>query len=175
MTTLTAQILVGDPHPFDDGIIPSHFIFLKENNQPSWSLVKANVFQGNKNYDVSEIVWKPTKENMLEDALLMVAIHVLKNKEIVKIAKDFSNRIDSQMMELYTDLNKEQRDLLYKKCRELSEFPKIILSIFRSSTLEEQITVLEQYKMEVEVCIPVYSRLNYRAKENSRIEGSLLR
>ena len=175
MSTLTAQILVGNPHPFDDGIIPSHFIFLKENNQPSWSLVKANVFQENKNYKLSEIVWRPTLENMLEDALLMVAIHVLKNKEIIKIAKDFSSKIDSQLLELNSHLNNEQKEVLYKKCRELSEFPKIIISIFRSSTIEEQISVLEEYKMEVEVCTPVYSRLNYRAKENSRIEGSLFR
>jgi hypothetical protein len=175
MSTLTAQILVGSPHPYDDGIVPSHFIFLKENDQPSWNLVRANVFQENKTYKLSKIVWKPTLENMLEDGLLMVAIHVMKNKEIIKIAKDYSSKIESQLLELYSDLNNKQRDILYQKCRELSEFPKIIISVFRSSTIEKQITVLEKYKMEVEVCTPIYSRLNYRAKENSRIEGSLFR
>jgi len=175
MATLTAQILVGSSHPFGDGIIPSHYLFLSENSRPSWKLVRANVFQETKTYKLSKIVWIPTVENMLEDALLMVAIHVLKNKEIIKIAKDYSSKIESQLLELYSDLNNKQRDILYQKCRELSEFPKIIISVFRSSTIEEQITVLEKYKMEVEVCTTIYSRLNYRAIENSRIEGSLFR
>ena len=110
---------------------------------------------------------------MLEDALLMVAIHVMKNKEIIKIAKDYSSKIESQLLELYSDLNNKQRDILYKKCRELSEFPKIIISVFRSSTIEKQITVLEKYKMEVEVCTPTYSRLYSGSDKNERIEGSL--
>ena len=146
---------------------------MKENDQPSWNLVRANVFQESKTYKLSKIVWKPTLENMLEDALLMVAIHVMKNKEIIKIAKDYSSKIESQLLELYSDLNNKQRDILYQKCRELSEFPKIIISVFRSSTIEGQITVLEKYKMEVEVCTPTYSRLYSGSDKNERIEGSL--
>ena len=172
MATLTAQILIGEPHPFKDGIIPSHYLFLSENSQPSWKLVKTNIYQVN-NKKFPEIKWNPTVENMIEDGLLMVAIHIIKNKEIIKIAKDFSSKIDSQTLELYSDLNDKQRDILYEKCRELSVFPKLIISIFRSSTIEKQLAVLEKYKMEVEVCTPTYSRLYSGSVKNERIEGSL--
>ncbi len=172
MATLTAQILIGDPHPFDDGIIPSHYLFLSENSQPSWKLVKTNIYQVN-NDKFPKIGWRPTVENMLEDGLLMVAIHIVKNKEIIKIAKDFSGKIESQYLELYSDLNDKQRDILYQKSRELSVFPKLIISVFRSSTIEKQLAVLEKYKMEVEVCTPTYSRLYSGSDKNERIEGSL--
>lgn len=172
MATLTAQILIGEPHPFKDGIIPSHYLFLSENSQPSWKLVKTNIYQVN-NKKFPEIKWNPTVENMIEDGLLMVAIHIIKNKEIIKIAKDFSSKIDSQTLELYSDLNDKQRDILYEKCRELSVFPKLIISIFRSSTIEKQLAVLEKYRMEVEVCTTTYSRLSSGLAKNERIEGSL--
>ena len=49
MGTVTAQILIGSPHPNDGGIIPSHYLFLSENDRPSWTLVRANIFQVSKN------------------------------------------------------------------------------------------------------------------------------
>ena len=131
MATLTAQILIGDPHPFKDGIIPSHYLFLSENSQPSWKLVGTNIFKVN-NKKYPEIAWNPSVEDMLEDGLLMIAIHILKNKEIIKMAKDFSSKIDSQYLALYSELNTKQRNMLYQKCRELSGFPKLIISVFRS-------------------------------------------
>ena len=56
MGTVTAQILIGSPHPNDGGIIPSHYLFLSENDRPSWSLVGANIFQENeKEFSSDEI------------------------------------------------------------------------------------------------------------------------
>ena len=68
---------------------------------------------------------------MVEDAVLMVATHILKNEEIVNMAREFSNKIDSQLLELRFDLDDDQRDRLYQKCRELSAFPKMMISIFQ--------------------------------------------
>ena len=172
MATLTAQILIGEPHPFKDGIIPSHYLFLSENSQPSWKLVGTNIFKVN-NKKFPEIAWNPSVEDMLEDGLLMIAIHILKNKEIIKMAKDFSSKIDSEYLALYSELNTKQRNMLYQKCRELSCFPKLIISVFRSSTIEKQLAVLEKYRMEVEVCTTTYSRLSPGLAKNERIEGSL--
>ena len=90
------------------------------------------------------------------------------------MAREFSNKIDSQLLELRSDLDDDQRDRLYQKCRELSAFPKMMISIFRSSTIEKQLIVLENYKMEIEVCTPIYSRLYSRWTENFQIEGSLI-
>ena len=172
MATKTAQIIIGSPHPNDDGIIPSHYLFLSENNMPSWQLVKENLYNEEKNKYL-KIVWIPTVENMLEDGLLMVAVHVLKNKEILEIANVYSDKLESKRLELYSDLDEEQRNNLYQKCRELSEFPKLIISVFRSSSIERQLAVLEKYKMDVEVCTPIYSRLYSGWLNETRVEGSL--
>ena len=43
MSTITAQILVGSPHPNKDGIIPSNYLFLSENSAPGWVLVRENI------------------------------------------------------------------------------------------------------------------------------------
>jgi len=172
MGTLTANILIGSPHPNKDGIIPSHYMFLSENSAPSWTLVKENVDNEDKN-KYPNIVWLPTVENMLEDGLLMVAAHVLKNHEILEMAKDYTKKIESERLELYSDLDDAQRNNLYQKCRELSKFPKLIISVFRSSSIETQLAVLEKYDMDVEVCTPIYSRLYSEWQNEIRIEGSL--
>ena len=172
MGTLTAQILVGSSHPNDHGIIPSNYLFLSEGDRLAWILVGANILQENEK-EFSKIVWLPSLNNMLEDAILMVAIHILKNEEIVNMAREFTSNISSKVFEIHSELNDENRDLLYQKCKELSEFPKIIISIFSSSSLEKHLIVLEKYKMEVEVCNPSYSRLYSRWNQNFQIEGSL--
>ena len=172
MGTLTANILIGSPHPNKDGIIPSHYMFLSENSAPSWTLVKENVDNEDKN-KYPNIVWLPTVENMLEDGLLMVAAHVLKNHEILEMATDYTKKIESERLELYSDLDDAQRNNLYQKCRELSKFPKLIISVFRSSSIETQLAVLEKYDMDVEVCTPIYSRLYSEWQNEIRIEGSL--
>jgi hypothetical protein len=59
MGTMTAQILVGSGHPYHDGISPSHYLFLFENNQPAWVLVKENIFPGNTR-EIDKITWAPT-------------------------------------------------------------------------------------------------------------------
>jgi hypothetical protein len=110
---------------------------------------------------------------MLEDGLLMIAIHVLKNQKIIEMANDYSAKIESKRLELYSDFDEEQRKNLYQNCRELSEFPKLIISVFRSSSIERQLAVLEKYKMDVEVCSPIYSRLYSGWLNETRIEGSL--
>ena len=171
MATLTAQILIGESHPNKDGLLPTHYLFLSENSRPSWKLVKENYYHGVTKSP--KIVWVPTIENMLEDGLLMIAIHVLKNQEIIEMANDYSVKIESKRLELYSDLDEEQRNNLYQNCREFSEFPKLIISVFRSSSIERQLAVLEKYKMDVEVCTPIFSRLYSGWLNETRIEGSL--
>ncbi|MEW6110475.1 MAG: hypothetical protein AB1632_15120 [Nitrospirota bacterium] len=171
MATLTAQILIGSPHPNHDGINPTHYLFLSENDRPAWVLVDQNIFQ-NERSGFTKVTWIPTVENMLEDALLMVVINILKNREIIEMAKGVFGKIESERVELYSNFNESQLNTLYRKCREISDFPKMIISVFRGSTIEKQLAVLEQYKMDVEVCAPIYSRLYSPWTNENRIEGS---
>ncbi len=172
MATLTAQILVGGPHPNHDGINPTHYLFLSENHRPAWILVDQNIFQG-KQLGHSKITWIPTVENMLEDALLMIAIHVRKNREIIEHAKDFCSEIQTDRLELYSVLEESQLKQLYQECRAITDFPKLIVSVFRRSTIEKQLPLLEEYKMDVEICRVNYSRLYSSWTKDTKIEGSL--
>lgn len=172
MGTMTAQILVGRPHPNHDGIEPTHHLFLSENSRPAWVLVPQNIF-GEDRTTQNKITWIPTVESMLEDAFLMIAIRIKKNHEIIELAKSFYNSTQSDKLELYKHFSDSQRKLLYEKCRQLSDFPKIIISVFRNSTIQGQLQIIGQYKMDVEVCCPTYSRLFSVWSKETKIEGSL--
>ena len=172
MATLTAQILVGRSHSNHDGINPTHYLFLSENDRPAWVLVCQNVFRKERQSH-SKITWIPTVENMLEDALLMIAIHICRNREVIQHAKSFNAKIQTDRIEVYADLEESQRKLLYQACRSMSDFPKIIISVFRGSTIEKQLSLFEKYRMDVEVCRVGYSRLYSPWTNDMMVEGSL--
>lgn len=172
MATLTAQILVGSRHPNHGGINPTHYLFLSENSRPAWILVEQNVFPGGETRN-PRITWIPTIENMLEDALLMIAIHVVRNRGLAGLANSFSPGIKSERVELNSQLERAQRNQLYKKCREIKEFPGIVVSAFEGSSIISQLPVLNKYRMDVEVCRVIYSRLYSPWKEETDVSGAL--
>ncbi len=151
MGTFTAQILVGTPDLYHGGIIPTHYLFLSENDKLTWILEDKSGSQ--------KVVWIAAPEDALEDALLMIAIHVCKDSNIINLAKSFCKKITSKRVEVKSDLKEAHRKQLYQQCRALSNFPKIIVSVFEDSTIRGQLSVLKHYQMEVEVCVPIYSRL----------------
>ncbi len=171
MATITAHILVGEAHPNHEGICPSHQIYLSENSRPALTLTGTQYTQATE--PSPRIVWVPTVEHMLEDALLMIAIHVAKDPEILEMVRGFTTKIESERVEMYEDLDDSQREMLYAKCRELSTFPKIIVCVFRESAFWGQLEVLETYKMSVEVCWTNYSRLYSAWTKKTCIEGTL--
>ena len=151
MGTMTAQILVGESHPYQGGIIPSHMLFLSENSRPAWTL-KPLLFDQDRANDKKEIVWIPTVDHMLEDALLMIALHIQQDHELIQLAKSLYRNALHARVELYESFDVSQRMQLYEKCRMLSEYPKIIISVFNESTIKDQLQVLNGYQMESEVC-----------------------
>ena len=172
MGTMTAQILIGSAHPNHNGINPTHNIFLSENDRPALILTGENFFKANQQ-NAAPITWIPTVEDMLEDALLMIAIHVSRGREIIELAKGFNDKIMDDRLELYFVLDDAQRKQLYTKCRLISDFPKIVISVFRASTMDKQLPILEQYKMDVEVCRVAYSRLRSPWVNDISVQGSL--
>ena len=172
MATMTAQILIGSGHPNHDGIGPSHYLFLSENSRPAWLLVEQNIIMSSKKKD-AKIVWIPTVDSMLEDAFLMIAVHVLKDQGIVEVIKSFSKAALSDRLEMHDSLEEAERKLLYEKCRTITPFPKLVVSVFRGSTIMSQLPVLKNYTMDVEVCVPAYSRLSSPWSQDREVLGSL--
>lgn len=172
MGTITAQILVGSPHTNDGGLIPSHCLFLSENSRPAWVMFSLDTF-GNTG-ESERIIWIPTVENMLEDAFFMIAVHVLKHRKIIKIAESYYPDItkDISRMVLYEHFSDFDRQRLYLKCCQLKDMPKMIISVFEGSSILGQLKVVESYEMNVEVCVPVYSRLSSVWMPEERIRDS---
>lgn len=172
MATFSAQIIVGDAHPNDDGINPTHYVFLSENSRPAWVLVPENIFNRRKSA-TRKVTWIPTVERMLEDALLMVAIHVMKDSEIVNLAHSLGSNIESERLELYSTFEDSHREQLYQKCREITDFPKMVITAFKGSSIETQLPIVEEYGMDLEVCRPFYTRMYSPWTNETRVEGSL--
>lgn len=171
MGTYTAQIIVGTGHPNHDGIAPSHYLYLAESSRPAWVLVPDN--SGGSQTVETKVTWIPTLENTLEDALLMIAIHVVKDEGIIRAAQEYFSSKENNWVVVYEDVSPEQRKQLYQMCRELENTFKLVLTVLRGSMLADQLKVLEQYRMDVEVCTPSYVRLYSRWLEQTRLEGEL--
>jgi hypothetical protein len=152
MATMTAQILVGSSHQYHGGITPSHYLFLSENDRPAWIMVKQNIFTG-KTATGSRIVWIPTVENMLEDGLLMIAIHACKIKPVVDLVGEFRSKVRPIRFQMYDDFSAAQRVELYETCRENLTSPKMIVTVFKGSSIAHQLPVLRHYKFELEICM----------------------
>lgn len=152
MGTITAQIIVGRSHKYHEGIIPSHFLFLSENDRPAWILFGPNFFKEPYSPE-RKIVWIPSSENMLEDAMLMIAIHVLKNKKVKKNAEKYCGNITGLNLEIFSALEKSQRHELYENCRSIKNWPKIVVSVFHGSTIKNQLDILKEYSIDFEKCM----------------------
>ncbi|HBI56351.1 MAG TPA: hypothetical protein DG577_07015 [Firmicutes bacterium] len=170
MGTITAQILVGSGHPYHDGIAPSHRLYLSENSRPSWILVPENWGGGSGG---NKVTWIPTLENSLEDALLMIGIHVVKDPELVELASQYISSKENNWVVVYEDADPENLSLLYQRCRALENTFKLVITVMRGSLIEAKLKVLEDYKMDVEVCRPQFVRLFSQWLDQTRIEGEL--
>lgn len=160
MGTFTAQILVGRPHPNHGGLDPTHQLFLSENDRPAWILRPLGG-------EGAEIVWIPTVEHTLEDALLLVACQVLKDDSVARALGGHAERLECY------DVPESDRAELYAKCRALNWPCKLIISVFEGSTILSQLPVLSDYGMDIEVCTPRFSRVNSGWTDGARTTGDL--
>ena len=154
MATITAQLLVGEAHTWHGGIMNTATVNLYENSRPAWVYEPVDRKEEN-------IYWVPTVENMLEDGLLLTAVHIWRDDDIIRTLKAATGNDSLKQLELY-NLSKEDRDILYEKCKALNNCGKVILSVFNGSTLLGQAATLERYQVEHEICLPqAFRQQNY--------------
>lgn len=159
MGTFTSQILVGQKHSYDGGIINiTHMLYLSENSRPAWILTPADIFNEHAQDPPKRITWIPTVEHMLEDALLMIGLYVVKDTELLKLAKECFHAATKDFIELYQDVNPEKLQKLYKYTKNIMSPHKIILSAFQGSSITNQLTVLKDYQNDIEVCKSIYTK-----------------
>jgi len=159
MGSLTAQILVSDAHPYHGGINPAYYLFLSENSHPAWILVNQNIFEEPINFRKGgrakkiRIIWSPSIENMLEDALLMIALYVIKNQQIIDLFQKICQNSGESHLEIYEKLTGSQRDECYQECRRIENWPKIVVTVTRGSSIQDQLSELKKYSIEAELCV----------------------
>ena len=165
MASFTAHIISGNGGGYDnEGIIPIDTLYLSENSRPAWVLKKG----------ANKITWIPTVDNMLEDGLLMLALHAIKHPEIVALADQYFNNPKPTWAELYQDITEEHLQALYQKNRSIKWCCKLIITVFDKSHIRSQIPVLEQYNNEnIEVCTPIFTRNYSRWSGKVITKGSL--
>lgn len=150
MSAITASILAGPAHSDDRGFIPTHQLFLSEDGRPRWSLFELN--SGN-----LPIVRIPTKEHVLEDALLMVGLFVFKDPKIVEAAnavrKEFAGRVQQ-----YDDIDEVNRAKLFALTREVGPQSKVVITVLKGSCIASHLHVLDAYRMSIELCLSVNLR-----------------
>ncbi|MBM7620030.1 hypothetical protein JOC95_001882 [Bacillus tianshenii] len=158
MATFTCQVLVGQKNSYDGGIINvSHTLFLSENSIPAWTLKTTGLY-GDSGESPSKVTWIPTLEHMLEDALVMIGLFVLKDEGLLKLANKFFLKPEQNYAEFYSDLTTEQRQELYQHTRKIESSHKIILTVFEGSSISKHLPALETYQNDIEVCTSVYRK-----------------
>jgi hypothetical protein len=168
MGTITAQILVGGEHPNDGGISPEYSMCLFEGSRAAWKLKKEGEL-------TREIVWIPTVEHMLEDAILMIALYVERDEQLVVLVESKLGQKLPNRLEMYDALDEQTRTDLYEKCREISFKYKWILTAITGSHILHQLSSLKQYHAQMEVCVPIYTRLRsvWDSSEQYQVKGTL--
>ncbi|MEW6265018.1 MAG: hypothetical protein AB1641_18235 [Thermodesulfobacteriota bacterium] len=171
MAILTAQMLVGHGRADRGGIEPTHYLFLAENGRRAWILAPENISGGEAKF--KKIIWLPTEEDLLEDGLLMIAIHVLNDQEVMAAAGRCFRNPDLTALQLLKQVPPAARQQLYSLCQGVKFHTKIVLTIFEGSGLIPQLPRLAKYSVDVDVCRPKYSQYFTHAAAGLVIRGSL--
>ena len=155
MATMTAQILIGSPHPYNGGINPTHKIYLSENSRPALILTREDIYEQDTKDTFEKVTWIPTLENMLDDILLMVSFFILKDEYILQeLSKIDVKKLN--FLEMYEEIDEETRLKLYKSNKEIIggyKDLKFIFSIFKGSSLISAINEIKIFKIEHELCV----------------------
>lgn len=180
MGTFTAYMAIGWPN--EDGIIPSHEVWLWENSRPAWvleptqsRLTGGDPDRADRPGSLSPIRWIPEgPEHILEDGLLLLAMHGVGNEDVLDLAGELLPELTETNTsglepgeDLLRDLNvmsadnPDAADALSELRALSSQIPwaKLVVTVLGSSSLGEQMPILERYPMDLEVCTVSYSRL----------------
>ena len=163
MSRTTAHILIGTSHPYRYCVLPSHVLTLHEGSQPLLVLRRYPIVLPEKLpaglMPPGEVHWVPTAKHILEDALLMVAIHALEVPQVMKPAANFRKMPTATHMDLSNMDESRKLNLLRTRCRQ--HFPprsKLAITLFHRSAFSDHVKVFRAYPMQVELCTAVYER-----------------
>lgn len=151
MGTLTAQVLIGTPHTFHDGISPTYAMYLSENDRPAWVLLRHDPLEPETTERIA--TWIPTVEDMLEDGLLMLAAHVANSVGVREALGEYKVS-PSAFVALGADIGPErlERGRMAARADSFAGL-KLVLTVLPESTVISQTSALERYEFNYVLCL----------------------
>ena len=171
MGSVTAQIIVGTTHPYHGGIVGKSALYLWENDRPAWVLTPLFMDGRATRRPQPPVRWNPTVERMLEDALVMVGVYVVRDKALLDLLAGRELDAVKTALPMYDVFTVAERDALYAGARSIKEWPYLVLTVLDGSTTRNNLAALEHYSMDVDVCLPCDRQA--RSAWASGIKGSL--
>jgi|GEM_PF-670478 len=177
MATFTAQVLVGHSHPNHDGIIPTHAIMVSENSRAALVMVPFRVYSDRTpTADTAipgNIVWIPHPDHVVDDLVLQVCVHILRDPAVTTQADAVHVGLTRADHYDLTDLSPADRGALSSACRDVTNLPKLVVTLLGGSLLTRNITRFEDYAMDIEVCPVAYQRQYSVWTQKTHISGDL--
>ena len=152
-------ILVGQGCQYHGGIKPTHMLTFRENGREVLFLRDLTRDPSN-GEPQPDVVWITSRDRIVENALLLIALHVCDLPLLKDEAARFAGLRPTPEIDLSGCGDSGQLGALHELCREL--FPprcKLVITVCDQSAAREQLSVLRNYPMEVEVCTPEFQRL----------------
>ena len=153
MATITAQILVGKAHRSDNGIQPTHALYLHEGSICSWSLHAVDLRGSLSANEIAQ--WACDPKDILSDALLLTALYLSNNETFLNRALDLIPSIKKSFDSF--SISENDREELLEMIKQ-TPMPKMIFSIFNDSSLRGKTGLLNDYAFDCEICESTFSR-----------------
>ena len=143
---LTAYFLIGERECFYGRLNEVFTLNLYENSEPR--LIYRPYDQG---YKRNEVTFIPTLDHMFEDALLIFALHYLKDERIWDIYKHYDQFEQEQPFRI-CNIPIDKREELYKRIKRLTwGDTKILLTTFAPSHLNQFLNDINTNQVPIEV------------------------
>lgn len=179
MSTYTAQILAGHPHQNHGGIEPNSFCqtFLSENDRPCWVMNEFGRRASATGNQSPQVRWIPeSSSTILEDGLLLVALHGLRHEDLLAQAPREMTSLDAPLVRL-AEVDAARLDDLRAACRKYDFGGKgkhvLILSVMSESTIRSQLSVIDHYRFDCEILTPKFCRSFSAWSGDTKVTGSL--
>lgn len=145
MRSVTAHMLVGTRSEEGGAIKPSALLYFSEEEPPVWHLHSVVA------KEEKEISWITRNERALEDGLLLVGLHLLRDPELLRLAGEAEiakgESVDPEALFGAHFLGK-----MHERCQQLSGELSIVFTIHEGSMLAGSLRILEDYSFNLELC-----------------------
>ena len=154
MGTITCIILIGHEHPFHGGIQPTHILELSENDVPCWTLMK---YPHTERAIGEGVVWELILDHPLEEALLMIALYVIKDNKVISLVKKIAKNdlFSKTCISPYRDIGEENLEEMFKILKEVDyKDIKLVITLLPESHILGKVDVVKNYNIKAEICLP---------------------